>query len=149
MGSTLLSLHYHLIWSTKEREDLIDPAWEARLHAFLGGSFRSLGGVPLAIHGTTDHVHVLASLRATHCLADVRGDVKCVSSKWIRVESRRRSFHWQDGYAGFTIGVSRLPMVKGYIAKQKTHHARTSYADELANLLKKVDIFSRSDTDEQ
>ena len=44
MPSTYLSLHYHLVFSTKNREGLITPEWRARLHDYLGGTFRGLGG---------------------------------------------------------------------------------------------------------
>jgi len=37
MGSTFFSLHYHLVFSTKERRPYIKPEWQPRLHAYLGG----------------------------------------------------------------------------------------------------------------
>ena len=49
MPSTHLSLHYHLIFSTKERCPFISPEWRGRLHAFLGGEVRTLNGFPTPI----------------------------------------------------------------------------------------------------
>lgn len=66
MPSTHLSLHYHLIYSTKNRLPLIAESWRDRLHAYLGGAVRTVGGVPEAVGGTSDHVHLLVGLRATH-----------------------------------------------------------------------------------
>ena len=71
MGSTYLSLHYHLIFSTKNREPLIAEAWREQLHEYLGGTIRGLGGISEGVGGIADHVHLLVSLKATHCLADV------------------------------------------------------------------------------
>ena len=34
MPSTYVSLHCHLVWSTKERRNLIDTTWKSRLHAW-------------------------------------------------------------------------------------------------------------------
>ena len=48
MPSTYLSLHYHLVFSTKNRETIIAPEWRARLHDYLGGTVRGLGGFPEA-----------------------------------------------------------------------------------------------------
>src|SRR5213594_3700747 len=76
MPSTYLSLHYHLIFSTKERRCLIADPWRGRLHAYLGGTVRTLDGVPEAIGGTADHVHMLVGLRALHCLADMLREIK-------------------------------------------------------------------------
>ena len=79
MPSTHLSLHYHLIFSTKNRVPSIGEAWRGRLHAYLGGVVRNIEGVPEAIGGVADHVHLLIGLRATARLADVVRDVKAVS----------------------------------------------------------------------
>jgi len=71
MSSTHLSIHYHPVFGTKNHEALIASAWRDRLHAYLGGVIRTLDGVPEAIGGVADHVHLLVGLRATHTLADV------------------------------------------------------------------------------
>jgi REP element-mobilizing transposase RayT len=44
MASTYLSLRYHLIFATKDREACITPAWRSNLHRYLGGIVASLGG---------------------------------------------------------------------------------------------------------
>lgn len=64
MPSTYLSLHYHLVFSTRHREPLIAPSWSDRLHDYLGGTIRGLGGVPQGIGGVEDHVHLLVGLKA-------------------------------------------------------------------------------------
>jgi len=46
MGSTYLSLHYHLVFGTKNREPFIAAEWRPRLHEYLGGAIAGLGGVP-------------------------------------------------------------------------------------------------------
>jgi hypothetical protein len=44
MPSTYLSLHYHLVFSTKDRAPLIEPSWQNRLHEYLGGTVEGLKG---------------------------------------------------------------------------------------------------------
>jgi REP element-mobilizing transposase RayT len=92
MSSTHLSLHYHLVFGTKNHEPFITPAWRDRLHAYLGGVIRTLDGVPEAIGGVADHVHLLVGLRATHTLADVLREAKSVSSAWVHEEVGVSSF---------------------------------------------------------
>ena len=41
MGSTFHSLHYHVVFSTKERRLFIDAKWRNDLHAYLGGIVRT------------------------------------------------------------------------------------------------------------
>src|SRR4030095_1998297 len=76
MGSTFFSLHYHLVFSTKERRPFIKPEWQPRLHSYLGGIIKGMNGVPEIVGGVEDHVHILASLRPVHCIADVLRDLK-------------------------------------------------------------------------
>src|SRR4051812_36721154 len=74
MPSTHLSLHYHLIFGTKNHAPTIHANWRRRLHAYLGGIIKTLKGVPESVGGVADHVHMLVGLRATHTLADVLRD---------------------------------------------------------------------------
>jgi putative transposase len=98
MSSTHLSLHYRVVFGTKNHENLIASDWRARLHAFLGGVIRTLNGVPEAVGGVADHVHLLVGLRATHTLSDVLREIKSVSSAWVHENVGVRSFAWQEGY---------------------------------------------------
>src|SRR5437588_12098398 len=100
MSSTHLSLHHHLVFGTKNHEPVITSAWRDRLHAYLGGVIRTLGGVPDAIGGGADHVHLLVGLRATHTLPDVLRELNSISSKWIHEEMGIAYFGCQKGTAG-------------------------------------------------
>jgi putative transposase len=135
MGSTFLSLHYHLVFSTKNREPIIDSSWRPRLHEYMGGAVRGLGGFSEGVGGVADHVHLLVGLRATHCLADFMRELKKASSVWVRDEIRLPEFYWQEGYSAFTVSATARPGVKKYIANQEEHHRTKSFKDELISLL--------------
>ena len=111
MSSTYLSLHCHLVFSTKNRVPAIAADWQARLHEYLGGTIVGLGGFPQGVGGVADHVHLLVGLKATHCLADVLRELKKASSVWVHEQIGLRSFAWQDGYAAFTVGAR---IVRGF-----------------------------------
>ena len=87
MGSTFYSLHYHVIFSTKDRRPLIRPAWRPHLHQYLGGTIRGLGGVAEIVGGVEDHVHVLMSVRTTDTPADLVREFKKASSIWAGVSA--------------------------------------------------------------
>jgi REP-associated tyrosine transposase len=140
MGSTYLSLHYHLVFGTKDREPFIAPDWRPRLHQYLGGTIAGLDGVPQGIGGVADHVHLLVGLRATHCLADVLRELKKVSSVWVHEQIGVGRFAWQEGYAAFTVSAPAREGVRRYIANQEEHHARKPFRDELIELLEKAGI---------
>lgn len=62
MAQSLACLHYHFIFSTKNRANAIAPVLQQRLYDYMGGVFKNLKGRLLAAGGTRDHVHLLASL---------------------------------------------------------------------------------------
>jgi putative transposase len=140
MPSTHLSLYYHIIFSTKSRRASIRESWQERLHCYLGGVLRGLKAVSEGIGGSADHVHVLASLRAIHCLADVIRDLKSSSSKWVHEVIGDPLFGWQDGYGAFTVGRSQIETLKQYIRGQKEHHRRKTFQEEYLDLLRESGI---------
>ncbi len=140
MGSTFLNLHYHIVFSTKERRPLIVPAWRPRLHEYLGGTVRGLGGVPEAVGGVEDHVHLLVGLRATHTLADFVRELKKAGTTWVRDQNLEHLFSWQEGYAAFTVSPTAREGVKGYIANQEQHHKKKTFIEEVKLLLSQAEI---------
>jgi putative transposase len=139
MGSTFLSLNYHIVFSTKDRRPLIQSQWLARLHEYLGGTTSGLGGIPISIGGVADHVHLLLALKSTHCLADFIRELKKANSAWAS-DNHDRSFGWQDGYAAFTVSSTHIPRVREYIENQEAHHLKLTFQDELRRILKKNNV---------
>jgi putative transposase len=136
MGSTFYSLRYHIVFSTKERRPFIRSEWRERLHAYFGGIIRNQGGVAEAVGGVEDHVHLLVSLKTTHCIADLMRDLKKDSSSWA-AENFEKDFSWQEGYSVFSVSTNHAEAVKGYIATQEARHRKTNFLDELKTLLEK------------
>ena len=84
MGSTFSSLHYHFVFSTKERRPFIKTDWQTDLHSYMGGIINGMNGIAEKVGGVDDHVHILASLRPVHCIADVLRELKKGSSSWFK-----------------------------------------------------------------
>jgi putative transposase len=140
MSSTHLSLHVHIVFSTKHRFPFIRDEWRERLYAFLGGAIRTAGAIPESVGGTNDHVHLLIGIRATHCVADIARDIKHASSKWIHENIGNKKFGWQDGYGAFTISASQLDAVKEYIRNQAEHHRKRTFEEEYVDFLKRAQV---------
>lgn len=140
MPSTHSSLLYHLIFATKNRENLIDPSWRGRLHEYLGGAVRGLGGIPQGAGGVGDHVHILVGLKPTHRLSDFMRELKKASSIWVSSDLGIKDFRWQEGYAAFSVSASSADSVRKYIANQEEHHRVKSFRDELVVFLEKCGV---------
>ena len=141
MASSHLSLHYHIIFGTKDRIPFIHDSWISRLHEYIGGTVRGLDGIPQAVGGVADHVHLLVGLKATHCLSDFVRDLKKSSTSWVRDEiPRSEKFSWQNGYAAFSVSASSRDTVKQYISNQAEHHRVRSFREEYILMLEKAGV---------
>ena len=136
MGSTFFSLHYHVVFSTKERRPLIRAAWRESLHEYLGGTIRGLGGVAEKIGGVADHVHLLMSLRTTDAPAGFVREIKKASSIWAAKEFER-GFAWQEGYGVFSVSWTHDDAIRGYIETQEKHHRQVPFVEEFKHLLER------------
>jgi REP element-mobilizing transposase RayT len=136
VGSTFYNLHYHIVFSTKDRRPVIGDGWRSSLHQYLGGTVRGLRGVAGAVGGINDHVHLLVSLTTSHVVADFMRELKKASSVWVK-DRHEASFVWQEGYAVFTVSWTHVPVIQRYISDQATHHRKRRFVDELKRLLDK------------
>jgi putative transposase len=108
MPQSFTCLHYHLIFSTKNRLPAMTPDLQPRLYGYIGGLLRSEKSILLAAGGMPDHVHLLCA-----------------------------SFAWQAGYGAFAVSYAHLDSVKRYIGHQAEHHRRTSFQEEFVAFLRK------------
>lgn len=106
-----------------------------RLHQYLGGTVRGLGGVALEINGVEDHVHLLVKLKPTVRFSDFLRDLKANSSSWAK-ETGVGKFSWQRRYGAFTVSESQVAIVRRYIRNQEQHHRKFDFKTEFEALLR-------------
>ena len=141
MAGKHISLLVHFVWSTSGREPWISPTWEGELYKFIGGILRNKKAKLLEAGGTSDHIHLYASLPSTVSLAEMVNVIKSNSSRWIHEEvPRRGGFAWQEGYGAFSVSKSSEPDVRRYIQRQKEHHRRRDFKTEFMELLDRHEI---------
>jgi putative transposase len=138
LANTYTSLHYHVVFSTKNREPLIASDIEQRIWAFIGGIARTHKMTALQVGGVEDHIHALVTAPAVLAPKDIAQFLKGESSKWIHSEFPSiRRFGWQDGYGAFTVSRSNIPDVIRYIQNQREHHKKKTFQEEYLELLQK------------
>jgi REP element-mobilizing transposase RayT len=109
MANTYTSLHYHVIFSTKNRERWLVPDIEQRVWEFIGGIARKHRMIALQVGGVDDHIHALVTAPPTIAPCQIAQFLKGDSSKWIHEEfPALRNFGWQDGYGAFTVSKSNI-----------------------------------------
>lgn len=146
MAQTLTKVYIHVVFSTKNRDDLIAPEFEKELFAYIGGVLRKHNSVLIAANATENHVHLLISQLKNISLSDLLRELKKASSLWIKTKnSVFKNFQWQAGFGAFSIGQSQIETVMNYIAGQKEHHRTELFEDEYRKFLQKYEV----DFDEQ
>lgn len=122
-------LFYHFVWTTKNREPLLTPEIELRVHGFLRNEAEKLRAPLCFVNGMSDHVHVCTSMRPVLSPADVAKQLKGASSRWISLKFER-PFAWQEGYGVLSVSEGNVPRVIAYIKNQKQHHAEKTRLPE-------------------
>lgn len=141
MGQTLAYLHYHLIFSTKNRLPQITADLRDRLYDYMGGIIKGERGILFNAGGTADHVHLLVSLPAQPSVADFLRLIKANSSKWVHETfEHHRAFAWQSGYGAFSVSRSNDDEIRRYISSQQEHHRRMTFQEEFLEFLRRHEI---------
>jgi putative transposase len=141
MPQSLANVLIHVIFSTKNREPLIEAAVQNPLYAYMATACNTIGCQAHKIGGTNDHIHIACSLSRTITIAEFIGTIKADSSKWIKTQGQSLAgFSWQNGYGAFSIGQSQLQSVNKYIAGQVEHHRVRSFQEEFREFLRRYQV---------
>ena len=141
MPQSLAKVYLHVIFSTKNREPALHDSWRDELFRVLGGTANNLGCQSLIVGGMPDHIHMLFQLARTITIADALGKIKSPSSLWVnQTHPEPLPFHWQSGYAAFSVSQSNIEAVRTYIQNQARHHAKHSFQDEMRDWLRRYEI---------
>ena len=142
MGSSYVSNHVHIVFSTKNRLKLIAEDLQPKLWAYMAGIATNHGMHAVAIGGIEDHAHVLIDMGPTLGIAKAVQVLKANSSRWMNEHPGLR-FEWQEGYFACSVSRSQVATVMRYIANQKEHHKKMDSATEFESLLKRHGFQSR------
>ena len=129
MAQSIAQIYIHFIFHTKST--LIKRPHLEELWSYVAGIARTYGSFVLKVGGEPDHVHMLCTLPRTMSMAEFAEEVKGSSSKWIKTKDvNYRYFHWQRGYAAFSVSQSQVETVTKYIDNQFEHHKKHIFEDE-------------------
>jgi len=127
---TYWRLHYHLIWSTQDRQPTLTAEREKMFYGVLYRKAEELGVKIHAAGNVEDHVHVIASIPPKLAVAECVRHLKGASAYAINhMPGSDGQFKWQSGYGALSIGERSLETVMSYAARQKEHHARNTTID--------------------
>jgi hypothetical protein len=69
-------------------------------------------------------------------VADLASIIKATSSKWLQQTfDSCQGFHWQSGYAAFSVNPADDGRLRHYIRNQEAHHRARPFESEYRKLL--------------
>lgn len=131
----------HVIFSTQYRKRLLANAWREDLFSIIGAQVKEHKGVLLQAGGIEDHIHLFLKIHPSFAIADTIRHLKANSSHWINETNRiAGKFHWQKGYAAFSVSQSVAETVRKYISNQVEHHKTKTFKEEYLEFLDRHNI---------
>ena len=117
-------LYIHLIWTTRNREPLIDRDIARFLCRFLRAMARKEQAHILEIGLVQTHLHILARLHPTTAVSTLVKRLKGASSAVATTEGLGTNgrLYWSKGYSVDTVSRRNLESVRAYLRSQPTHH---------------------------
>ncbi|HOT43969.1 MAG TPA: IS200/IS605 family transposase [Spirochaetota bacterium] len=109
---TYRDIVFHIVFSTKNREDVITPTLMKGLRAVLADKAGNLGLIVHIANGRGDHVHLQVSAPPKWSVSEIVKNLKGYSSYKIP------GLYWQRGYGVFTVDRSSFDKVFNYIKHQ-------------------------------
>src|SRR6267142_2168384 len=89
MANTYTCLHYHVLFSTKNRERWLVPEIEQRVWRFIGGIARAHRMTALQVGGVEDHIHALVTAPPTIAPCQIAQFLKATPPNGFTKNSRR------------------------------------------------------------
>lgn len=135
--STYTQILYQIVFSTKRRERTLQKEGRRELFKYIWGILKNKHCHLYRINGVEDHLQIVTSLHPSVALASLVKDIKLASGEFIKATSLFPDFGgWQDGYSSFTYAFSAKDNLIRYVKNQEEHHKKTTFREELIELLK-------------
>jgi REP element-mobilizing transposase RayT len=136
-----ISIHLHIVFSTKNQEPIVAEHVCRDIWAFLGDTAREHRIKVHCIGGALDHVHLFLAPPTTLSVAEIVHLMKENSAQWVRENYPAiPHFAWQEGDLTVSVSESEIPTLTAYINDQAHHHRHATFQQEYVALLKEYGI---------
>ncbi len=131
-----LKLFVHIIWSTKNREKVINDELKPVLIDHIKSNCAIINIHLDTVNCVEDHIHLLISQDAEQSISKIVQLIKGESAHWINQNNLiATTFEWQNEYMAISVSPLIIDRVRVYIKNQEKHHSTVSYDEEEENLI--------------
>jgi len=133
-----IKIWIHLIFSTKNRDNLITKQLKPQLLEHIKENSINKNIYIDFMNCVNDHIHLLISLNSEQSISKITQLIKGESSHWINKNNLiPNKFEWQDEYIAVSIGYSQVNKVRDYIKNQEEHHRKKTFQEEYDEFINK------------
>ncbi len=130
-NTTYTRLLYHLVWSVKNREPLLNASLQEPLHQSMQLVVQKDGGKLYAIGNVADHIHLLVEYTTRMSTVNLVQNLKTTTTHLIKsLDKKLAGFSWQEGYGVFSVGKPAQKIVTNYVMNQESHHRSKTFEQE-------------------
>ena len=141
MANTYSQIYIQIVFSVKDRANLISRGNKDELCKYITGIVRNRGQKLICINGMPDHVHIFVGMSPDVAVSDLVRDVKHFSTLFMNEKKWfPGKFCWQEGFGEFSYSHSQIDRVVKYIQRQEEHHRKSTFREEYIGLLKRFSV---------
>jgi len=131
------NLYTHIIFTTFNRQPLIEESSRIRIEKYMTGVINNNDAKLYTIYANPDHVHFLIS-RSSKFSEQVLATILADSSERFINENNlcRGKFSWQQSAGAFSVSKADVDRVCKYILNQPEHHKKVTFAEEYNDYIK-------------
>jgi putative transposase len=141
-----ISIWLHCVWTTKNRIPFLSDSIRVDVISHIYSNARTKGIYIRQMNGYNEHLHALISLGSSQNISEIMRNVKGESSYWINKNKLTKiKFVWQDDYYCVSVCQAHSENLIEYIRNQQQHHAKVTWEEELAKLVKEDNLLRIKD----
>lgn len=131
------NLYTHFVFTTFERQPLIQEVHRIRIEKYTTGIVNNNLSKLYAIYANPEYVHILIS-RSPSISEEQLARIIAESSKHFINENNlcKFKFSWQKSASAFSVSKADVDKVCKYILNQPKHHKKTTFAEEYEQFIK-------------
>lgn len=127
---------FHSVFSVNGKDNMFKNDDLIFVFTGLKQLFIQIGGNPIAIGGSNDHVHILFKVKDAYEPPKLILQLMEKSMVWINENFEfNNQFCWQRGQIGFSLPPALLDDFKMFVECQEIVHSVASFKDEMKDML--------------